>query len=121
MKKIKKIFKNKKGFTLIELIVVIAVLGMIAAIAVPKITGITDKAREEADNSSIKVLQDAVDRYYAENGEYPTDEDDVDEYVREFPTQQNKDNLGDPFYFDSSEKKVVGGAELKDTGDFTFE
>ena len=35
----KKIKKNNKGFTLVELVVVIAILGILAAIAVPRFTG----------------------------------------------------------------------------------
>lgn len=39
--------KNKKGFTLIELIVVIAVLAIIALLAVPGFYGIIEKSKEE--------------------------------------------------------------------------
>ena len=69
MKKIGKLLKNKKGFTLIELIVVIAVLGMIAAIAVPKITGITKNAKETADNQTLLTLNRAIDMYKAQTGD----------------------------------------------------
>jgi len=69
MKTIKKILKNKKGFTLIELVVVIAVLGMIAVVAVPKIAGITDKAKTNSDAQMIAVLNEAVERYVAESGD----------------------------------------------------
>lgn len=37
MEKIKKLLKNQKGFTLVELLAVIVILGIIAAIAIPSI------------------------------------------------------------------------------------
>ncbi|QZY56986.1 type II secretion system protein [Crassaminicella profunda] len=52
--------KNKKGFTLIELIVVIAILGILAGIVVPKFGGFTEKAKVEADKTACKTIQTAV-------------------------------------------------------------
>lgn len=41
--------KNKKGFTLVELLIVIAVLGVIAAIAVPRYSGVMASVRTNAE------------------------------------------------------------------------
>ena len=40
--------KNKKGFTLVELIVVLVILAMLAALLIPALTGYIDKAREQS-------------------------------------------------------------------------
>ena len=45
--KIRKI-KNKKGFTLVELIVVLVILAILAALLVPALTGYIDRANKEA-------------------------------------------------------------------------
>ena len=97
---------NEKGFTLIELIVVIAVLGMIASIAIPKVGNITSRAREQADASNVQILQSAVERYNAENGEYPDSKDDLEEYINEFPVQKDVSGT-EYFYLDTKKNKIV--------------
>lgn len=48
--------KNRKGFTLIELIVVLAVLAIIMAIAVPRFMGVQDEAEDKADISTFQMM-----------------------------------------------------------------
>ncbi len=48
--------KNKKGFTLIELIVVLAVLAVIMAIAVPRFTGIQNESKKNADAATAQQI-----------------------------------------------------------------
>jgi prepilin-type N-terminal cleavage/methylation domain-containing protein len=52
--------KNRKGFTLIELIVVLAILGIILAIAVPNYLGVQDSAAESADVASLELAEKAM-------------------------------------------------------------
>lgn len=48
--------KNKKGFTLVELLAVIAILGVIMVIAVPNVMGIIDKNKKDTYISDAKQL-----------------------------------------------------------------
>lgn len=55
-----KLKKNKKGYTLTELIVVVAILGVLAAIAVPSVMSALDSSKKQADITSAKAIETAV-------------------------------------------------------------
>ncbi|SHH46351.1 type II secretion system protein [Tepidibacter thalassicus] len=66
LRAIQKRLKNKKGFTLVELIIVIAVLGILVGIAVPKFSGIQENARKKTDITNAKMISDAISVLLAE-------------------------------------------------------
>ena len=47
-------FKNKKGFTLIEMLVVIAIIAILVAIIVPTVTSATNKAKFATDAANLR-------------------------------------------------------------------
>lgn len=57
--------KNKKGFTLIELIVVIAILGILALFLVPSFMGYARDAKVQVMKANIKTGQNALLTAYA--------------------------------------------------------
>jgi type IV pilus assembly protein PilA len=65
--------KNRKGFTLVELIVVIVIIGILAAILIPRLTGFTDKAKTTEAVVQAKEVATAYDSYRAEHGSYAGD------------------------------------------------
>ena len=56
----KKLIKNKKGFTLIELIVVIAILAVLAAILIPSIMNYVAEARDARNDSNARALYSEI-------------------------------------------------------------
>jgi len=71
MKKIMKNKKNKKGFTLIELIVVMAVIGILVLLAAPKFLGYTKDANVTAMQADAKILSNAALMYNIDNEKFP--------------------------------------------------
>jgi general secretion pathway protein G len=64
--------RNQDGFTLIEIMVVILILGLLATIVVQSLRGAADKAKRTKAQADISEFKTALDRYYLDNGFYPT-------------------------------------------------
>jgi general secretion pathway protein G len=64
--------KQEEGFTLIEIMVVILILGLLATIVVQSLRGATDKAKRAKASADVAELKTGLDRYYLDNGFYPT-------------------------------------------------
>jgi len=64
---------KKKGFTLIELLVVIAIIGLLSTLSVVALNSAREKARDAKRVSDIKQTQTALELYYSDAMEYPTE------------------------------------------------
>jgi general secretion pathway protein G len=65
---------NRKGFTLIELLVVIVILSILATFVGIRIMGKPEEARRTQAQIQIKALENALNMYKLDNGEYPSTE-----------------------------------------------
>jgi len=79
--------KNNKGFTLIEMMIVISIIGILASIAAPSFQRSVIRAKEASLRSSLFVLRDVLDQYYADHGDYPESLEVLTEkkYIRSVP------------------------------------
>ncbi len=59
--------KNKKGFTLVELLAVIVLLGVLIAIAVPSVLGISKKIKENMYDAKLKTIEVAAEAWADDN------------------------------------------------------
>jgi type IV pilus assembly protein PilA len=66
----KKMLKNKKGFTLIELMIVVAIIGILAAIAIPNFMSYQCKARQTEAKTALGTLRTLQETYYAQEDTY---------------------------------------------------
>ncbi|HXA29853.1 MAG TPA: prepilin-type N-terminal cleavage/methylation domain-containing protein [Candidatus Angelobacter sp.] len=62
---------GESGFTLIELLVVIAVLAILAAIVLFNVVGVSNRGKSSACATDVSTVQNAVDAYYADHGDFP--------------------------------------------------
>ncbi|MFZ0677650.1 type II secretion system major pseudopilin GspG [Candidatus Binatus sp.] len=63
---------RQNGSTCIEIMVVILVAGLLATIVIQHLPGAADKAKRAKAQADIAELKTALDRYYLDNGYYPT-------------------------------------------------
>jgi len=63
--------KPHRGFTLIELLVVMLIIGALLSIAVPRYFKTLEHARETVLKQDLAILREAIDKHYADLGQYP--------------------------------------------------
>ena len=62
--------RNRKGFTLVELMIVVAIIGILAAIAIPNFLNFRLKAKTSEAKSNLGAIRSTEVAYYAEWSEW---------------------------------------------------
>lgn len=66
------VFREKKGFTLIEMLVVIAIISLLATIVIVSVQKSIQSAKDARRKADIKSLKTAIEQYANNNrGQYP--------------------------------------------------
>jgi general secretion pathway protein G len=76
-----------RGFTLIEMLVVFTLLALLLSIAVPRYLSTTAGARDKVRLQNMATLRDALDKFKADQGHYPTELAELvqKQYLRNLP------------------------------------
>ena len=64
---------NRSGFTLIELLIVISIIGILSTVVLASLGSARERARDSNRVTDIRQIQLALELYFEQNGEYPTD------------------------------------------------
>ncbi|WP_100408193.1 competence type IV pilus major pilin ComGC [Bacillus solitudinis] len=67
----KKILKNQRGFTLIEMLVVLMIISVLLMIAIPSMTKNNDIVQGKGCEATIKLVQTQVHAFEIEKGNIP--------------------------------------------------
>ena len=62
---------RQRGFTLIELLVVIAIIGILSSVVLTSLGSSRVKAQDAARINFLNQMRNALELYYADNGQYP--------------------------------------------------
>ena len=78
---------KNSGFTLVELLVVLAILALLLTLAVPRYFTSIERAKDATLKQDLNTLRESIDKYYADNGQYPKTLEDLVEkkYIRKLP------------------------------------
>lgn len=63
--------RNRRGFTLVEMLLVLVILATLAAIVYPKVMGRSKQAQVTAAQTQIANFKTALDAFEVDNGYYP--------------------------------------------------
>ena len=74
--------KNRKNFTMIEMVVVVLLIALLAAIATPMYFGYLKDARVTAAKSQLDLFQQAITDYSLKMGGIPSQEAGLDVLVK---------------------------------------
>lgn len=65
------IIRDRRGFSLIELLIVVAIIAIVAAIAIPQYSAYLEKAYNTAASADLNNWKSGLEAYYADKKTYP--------------------------------------------------
>ena len=89
--------KQKKAFSLLELMVVILILGLLAGLVLPNITGKSEEAKRKLTCVQIKNISETIKLFKVDNGRYPLTEEGLEALVAN-PDQEDLSSYPDSPY-----------------------
>ena len=64
--------RNRKGFSLLELLAVVTILGIIAAVVISRFSTTSYTAKKKLNAHNKAVVNATVERYYMDTGNWPS-------------------------------------------------
>ena len=99
--------KNRKGFTLVELVIVVLIIAALAAIALPRISTSAATAKTSACNTNVQVINTQIELYKANGGNWPSALTDVTGSTDYFPDGPPACPYGTAYTMDATTHRVA--------------
>jgi general secretion pathway protein G len=80
--RLRRLLRDSRGFTLIEMIVVVIILGLLAGLVGPRLFGRVGQSKQVAARAQIELLGAALDQYSLDVGTYPPASSGLESLVR---------------------------------------
>lgn len=111
MKTLKNKMKNKKGFTLMEMLIVVAIMVVLIALAIPSFSEQLDNAKATVDDANLRVAKEiASSMYMLKQNEFKSImyfDKDAGTFVSESPSPYGQS--------ESNSQKVISAQWNEDT------
>ena len=70
--------RNRKAFTLVELLVVVLIISMLAAFVAPRMFSNIGKTRADLTRAKMAIIENALARFFIDCGRYPDDSEGLE-------------------------------------------
>ena len=113
--------KNKKGFTLAELLGVLAILAVITVITVPLVNNYIKSSKEKAYDAQIKTIENAAKEWFVVNSTSAEFENDT--YFLKINDLKQSEYLSSDDIINPKTNEIIEGCVkiLNDEGRYTYE
>jgi len=110
----------RRAFTLLEVLMVLVILGLLAGLVVYNLAGVGDKAKVDATQANIGLIEGAIDLFRAQVGRYPNT---LQELTEKPEDEKEAKSWGGPYIKDAEKLKDAWGRDLqyKVPGDYNKE
>ena len=75
--------RNKKGFTIVEIVAVLVIIGLLATMVGTQVIKTIERAKRETTKANLKTLHTAVNQFFMDVGRLPTQEEGLVALVEE--------------------------------------
>jgi general secretion pathway protein G len=73
--------RNRKAFTLVELLVVVLIISMLAAFVAPRMFSNIGKTKADLSKAKMAIIENGLARFYIDCGRYPDDSEGLEALI----------------------------------------